>query len=209
MRFQNALDNARLSILILLGALTLSFITNLFLGYGLMTAPDKVQVQIPPRIPDEGLTLQANAIPAASVYAFTHYIWQRLHYWPSNGGEDYKTNITQLAPYFTPRFSSFLKQDYNNRLNLGELQSRISTMQPLYGASFEAKDVQYVGHGTWQVRLIMRLTERMNINDQTVKDAEIQYTFRVVRYSINPKANPWGLAIDGLVNSPERIKTVI
>lgn len=209
MRFQNALDNAKLSIRFLLMALILSFMTNLLLGYGLISAPDKVNVYIPPRIPDDGITLKPNEVPAASIFAFTNFIWQSLHYWPRNGSEDYKTNILNLSPYFTPRFASFLKQDYNNRLNQGELQSRISTMQPLYGTSFEPADVEYVGNGTWHVRLVMRLTERMNINDQTVKDAEIQYTLKIVMYSINPEKNKWGLAIDGLVKSPERIRTVI
>lgn len=209
MKFQNALDNARVALLALTGALVLSFITNLFLSYGLMTAPDKITVHIPPHIPDEGVTQKANDIPQASVYSFAFYIWQQLNYWPANGAQDYRANLTRLAPFLTPRFSAFLLQDYNQRLNQGELQSRMSTLQGLNGEAFELKDVEYIGHGTWLVHLNMRLMERMNINDQTVKDTQISYVLRVVRYSINAKENPWGLAIDGFAHSPERLKTTV
>lgn len=207
MRFQNALDNARFTIFTLIGTLILAFFTILFLGWGLMTAPDKVRVYLPPHIPENGLTTTANEIPTATVYAFAYYVLQNLNYWPTNGTEDYKNNLSKFAPFLTPRFMAFLRNDYNHRLNQGELHSRVSTMQGLYGSAFAPSDVTYLGHDTWQVKLIMRLTERMNMNDQTVKDTEIQYVIRVVRYPINPKANPWGLALDGFAQNPERVIT--
>lgn len=207
MRFQNALDNARLTIFTLLGALTLSFVVNLFLGFGLMTSPDKVRVYLPPQIPQNGLTTKTNEIPAATIYAFAYYVWQNLNYWPGNGMDDYKANISKLSPFLTPRFIAFLRNDYDHRQNGGELHLRISAMQGLYGSAFQASDVTYLGHDTWQVKLTMRLTERMNMNDQTVKDTEIQYVLRVVRYPINANVNPWGLALDGFAQDPERVNT--
>lgn len=207
MRFQNALDNARLTIFTLMGALMLSFLINLFLGFGLMTAPDKVRVYLPPQIPQNGLTTKAHDIPAATLYAFAYYVWQNINYWPSNGAEDYKNNVTQFSPFLTSRFVAFLRNDYSHRQNQGELHSRISAMQGLYGTAFQATDVTYLGHDTWQVKLTMRLTERMNMNDQTVKDTEIQYVLRVVCYPINANANPWGLALDGFAQNPERVNT--
>ena len=209
MKFQNALENARLSLKILAAAFITSFILNVLLVIGWHGAQSKVNVYIPPQIPQSGITLQAGEYPATTIYSFAYYVWQSINHWPSNGTEDYKQAIQQFSPFLTPRFKNFLIRDYNERLNQSELQERIRTLSGLNGAVFDKADVQAISPGVWNVHLKMRLSEHMNINGNQVKDVTIEYTLRIVRYDIDAKSNPWGLAIDGFINNPQRIQTYI
>lgn len=207
MRFQNVLENARLTIQVLILGLVFSFILNLILVFGWHSAQEKIEVHLPPQIPLDGLTIKQGDYPAASIYSFAYYIWQGINYWPNNGTQDYKQTIEQFAPYLTAGFKNFLTRDYNERFNQGEIQERLRTLQGLNGSAFNTSDVETIGHDTWLVHLHLRLTEHMNINGSQVKDTVIDYILRVVRYPVNAKANPWGLALDGFEETPVRIQT--
>jgi integrating conjugative element protein (TIGR03746 family) len=209
MRFQNVLENARLTIQLLVLSLGLSFALNLLLIFGWHSAQEEIQVHIPPQIPTDGLTLQAGQYPPASIYSFAYYVWQGVNYWPKNGADDYKQTIEQFSPFLTPSFKAVLVRDYNNRYNQGEIQDRIRTLQGMNGTAFTVSDVKAVGHDTWLVHLHMRLTEYMNMNGNQVKDVGIDYVVRVVRYSTNAKSNAWGLAIDGFAETPQRSQTYV
>lgn len=207
MRFQNALENARLTMQALVFSLLLSFLLNIFLIIGWDSTQKKIEVHLPPEIPVSGLTLQANSYPPSSVYSFAYYIWQSINNWPRDGKVDYQKSINAFSPFLTPRFEQFLIRDYNQRLNEGEIQDRTRTLQGLNGSAFSVSDVKAIGHHTWLVHLHFRLTEQMNINANKVKDAAIDYVIRVVRYEIDAKSNPWGLALDGFEEDPKRITT--
>jgi integrating conjugative element protein (TIGR03746 family) len=209
MRFQNALENARLSIQIAIVALGLFFISNLFLIISLHNAQSKMEIHIPPQIPADGITLHAGEEPASTVFSFAYYIWQSLNSWPANGSQDYKNNIQQFSPYLTPRFKIFLIRDYNERFNQGEIQERIRTLQGLNGTAFSPADVDYIGHDTWIVHLQMRLTEHMNMNGNQVKDVAIDYAIRIVKYNVDANKNQWGLAVDGFAENPQRTQTYV
>ena len=174
-----------------------------------MNAPNKMKIYLPPEIPSQGLSLDSHAIPKPTIYSFAFYIWQSLNHWPENGALDYQKNLLTYAPYLKPQFIRFLQADYNRRMNEGELQDRTSSLQALADATFEPKDVTYLGRNTWEVRLNMRLIEHMNMNEQKVKDTDITYVLRVVRYQVDANANPWGLALAGFVQSPSRLHTRI
>jgi integrating conjugative element protein (TIGR03746 family) len=209
MRFQNVLENARLAIQVLVLGLLLSFIINLLLIFGWHSAQEKIVVHLPPEIPVSGLNLKANAYPSAYIYSFAFYIWQSINNWPNNGVQDYQKSIDTYSPFLTPRFKQFLIRDYNRRINEGEIQDRVRTLQGVDGSSFSISDVKDIGHSTWLVHLHMRLTEHMNINGNQVKDVAIDYVLRVVRYQIDARSNPWGLALDGFAQDPIRVKTYI
>lgn len=206
MKFQDALEQARWHIKTLYGVLILFFVVIIFLMTCWFASDTNRSVYIPPEIPIDGLTQKAGAVPVSTVYSFAYYIWQGLNNWPSNGAEDYQTAIHQFSPFLTQRFKASLIQDYNNRLNSGEIQDRVRVMQG-FGSSFDPKDVQMLGHGIWIVHLTLHLTESMNMNGNTVKDIDVNYALRVVSYPINAKTNPWGLALDGFAESPVRLKT--
>jgi len=207
LKFQNALENARLALKILILALISSFILNILLILGWCHSVSEINVHFPPQIPEAGITLKAGVYPNAIVYSFSYYIWQSINHWPSNGTEDYKQAIQKFTPFLTPRFKSFLLRDYQQRLDQGELQERIRTLAGLNGTVFDINDVKQVSPEVWTVHLKMRLSEHMNINSDSVKDVDIEYVLRIVRYDIDAKANPWGLAIDGFEENPTRLQT--
>ncbi len=207
MRFQDALESARLILRALVLAIIILFISNLALIITLAHMQSKVKVYIPPQIPANGLTMTTGEIPASTIYSFAFWAWQSINYWPKNGGTDYAAAIKSFTPYLTPNFAVFLAQDANNRYSSDEIQDRIRTMTGIDGASFNADDVKPLGHGTWLVHLDMRLTERMNNDGSVVKDAEISYVLKVVEYNVDQQHNLYGLALAGFAADPKRIKT--
>ncbi|HEX4044065.1 MAG TPA: TIGR03746 family integrating conjugative element protein, partial [Gammaproteobacteria bacterium] len=204
MRFQNALENAHLALKVLVIAFITSFLLNVMLVAGWFYAQAKVKVYLPPQVPPTGITLQAGEYPHTTIYSFTYYIWQMINHWPINGTEDYKKNIERFSSYLTPNFKSFLIRDYNERLNQGELQNRLRTVTGVNGVVFDQGDVQQIKNGVWIIRLKMRLNEHMNMNGNEIKNVEIEYMLRIVRYETDIKSNPWGLAIDGFFDNPKR-----
>ena len=206
-RFLNALEQAKWHIVSLYGVIVLLVFICLGLILGWHVTQTHLRINIPPQIPDNGITLNAQDIPKSTIYSFAFYIWQSINYWPKNGFVDYKKNIIDLSAYLTPKFLIYLKNDYNHRLANGEIQDRLRTMQGVSG--YDAMDVKYIGHGTWLVHLSMRLTERMDNTGNPVKDAQIDYSLRVVRYNVSSDKNKWGLAVDGFFEDPKRIRTII
>lgn len=209
MRFQNALENARLALTMLLVAFIAAFILNILLVMGWYRAQSTVTVYLPPQIPQAGTTLQAGEYPETTIYSFAYYIWQSINYWPNNGTQDYQQTLQQFSSFLTPRFKAFLIHDYNERSNQSELQERLRTLSGLNGVVFDKANVQSMGHGVWIVHLKMRLSEHINSNASQVKDVAIEYVLRVVRHDVDVKSNPWGLALDGFVANPQRIQTFI
>jgi len=209
MKFMNAIEQARYHIITLWGALLLSFLLNIFLIFGWYYNQNHIRIDIPPEIPQTGVTLQKGEVPKSTVYSFSIYIWQLLNHWEKDGKIDYRQQIENLSPFLTPKFRFALITHYNDLLAKGELQERIRLMSVVGEKKYSSQEVQNLGHGVWQVTLPMRLTEMMSINANVVKDAELTYIIRVVQWNIDAKSNPWGLALDGLIQSPSRTQTII
>ena len=209
MKFLNALDESKRLIRYLLVIVSLLSLSNLTTEFFWHRAQDNMTIYIPPKIPSSGLQTTGKVVPSATIYGFAFYVWQSLNHWSNNGMQDYKQQITDYSAYLTPSFKNSLIEDYNNLLNQGELQDRIRVMQGLTGSEYSPTDVKYVGHGTWIVYLKMRLTEMMNSNAKIVKDIQVSYALKVVRYDIDPNSNHWGLAIAGFAKSPVRDKTIV
>ena len=229
--FINALEQARHHVRSLWIALGLSFALNGTLMVCWIAKDNQLKIILPPQIPQSGLTLQKNSVPHASVYAFAFYVWQRLNHWGRNGQQDYRQQIETLSPLLTPTFRHSQIQTYNRLLEGGELQGRIRLMtggdaypnnkdKPAITSNAvsidktnKSKDfiaiptVQNVGHGAWQVTLTMHLIEMMASNAQVIKDTSVIYRLRVVMLDTDAEQNPWGLALDGLINAPQRIET--
>ncbi len=182
----------------------LSLLSLLF-SIGWMSAPSRLTVYIPPEI-QNGATLKVGSIPDPLIYSFAYEIWQELNYWPKEDGDDYQKNIHRYWSYLTPKFKSELIGEEKDLRISGQLQ-RIRSLQGLSGAAFDSVNVKKLGNDTWEVDLRMRLSEYKN--GQPIKDIEIIYPLRVTRINVSPQNNPYGLALDGFINEPERLQTYI
>ncbi len=209
MKFLNALEQAKWHILSLYVVIVFLTIISVGLMFGWHASQSSLTIHYPPEIPASGLTMKASAYPKSEVFSFAFYVWQSMNHWQKNGAKDYAANIKQFAPYLTPHFSNYLEKDFKTRFYQDELQDRLRIMQGMNGAAFNPENVMYLGHGTWLVHLTMRLTERMDSNDKPIKDAAIDYTLRVVKYSVDANTNKWGLALDGFAADPKRVKTFV
>jgi len=182
----------------------LSLLSLLF-SIGWMSAPSRLTVYIPPEI-QNGATLKVGSIPDPLIYSFAYEIWQELNYWPKEDGDDYQKNIHRYWSYLTPKFKSELIGEEKDLRISGQLQ-RIRSLQGLSGAAFDSVNVKKLRNDTWEVDLRMRLSEYKN--GQPIKDIEIIYPLRVTRINVSPQNNPYGLALDGFINEPERLQTYI
>ncbi len=68
---------------------------------------------------------------------------------------------------------------------------------------FAPERVEQLDTNTWQVHLMVRLTE--SLQGTAFKDTHMVYPLRVVRYPTPENYNPWGLVIDGFFAPPERL----
>ena len=175
------------------------------LSLGWMTSPSRLTVYIPPDI-QNGSTLKAGAVPLPLIYSFAYEVWQELNYWPVDGESDYQKNIALYTPYVTMQFKSELLEEYAALKTSGQLQ-RIRYLQGLNGAAYDGANIKPLSSNTWEVDLIMRLTEYKN--NQPVKDIEIVYPLKVIRAAISPRHNPYGLQFAGFLSEPKRTTTYI
>jgi integrating conjugative element protein (TIGR03746 family) len=210
-RFKQALGNAKLAILSLGFGLTLSFALNIFLGLALFNVPKQITVNVPPGIPASGMKIKANNVTPARIYAFTYYIWQSLQTWPDNGLNDYANNLKNFSPYLTVAFQNVLKEEGKKMNEQGFLFKHQQMTFGINGSSFDAKNVKYIGNGTWLVRLSMRTINAVAPPEEgkgfseshVAMDAETSFVFKVVRYDYAPDKNLWGLAIAGFATPPK------
>ena len=200
-RYRTEIDNVRVHLRSLWVVISLQFIVVLALWFGWSQAPKQLTVHIPPDL-RSGATLSVNEVPAANVYAFAFYIFQQLNRWPEDGAKDYGKAIFRIAPYVTPRFSAELMADMAFKGRQGELAYRVRGVQEIVGHGYEERRVDVLAPGVWVVWLDLDLLE--SVKGMTVKKTAIRYPLRVVNLSVDPEANPWGLALDGFAGEGPR-----
>lgn len=178
------------------------FIIIIGLIFCIATIPTRFTFHIPPDV-SNGATLQANKIPKAYVGQFTFYIWQVINNWQKDGAQDAKANLQQYGAYLSPSFKYYLTQNDARLNSLGELQGRVRVIRPISG---DNPQVTQINADTWQVALTVRDSEY--VNGILVKDKEIEYPFKVIRYNGNAQINPFGLVLDGFTSEPQVLKTM-
>ncbi|MDU8924315.1 TIGR03746 family integrating conjugative element protein [Pasteurellaceae bacterium LIM206] len=202
-RYNNALKGEQSHTRTLRSVIYLLIAVCAGLGYGLYSVPKHIIVHNPPDL-RAGSTRAWWEIPPSSVYAFTFYVFQQLNRWPVNGEVDYKRNIEALQAYLTPGCQQFLLHDYEQRKTLGELKERVRGVYEIPGRGFSQDRVEVVGQNDWYVNLDLSTDEYYR--DDPVKRVLVRYPMHVVRYDVNPEANPWGLALNCYQHVPQRLE---
>ena len=189
--------------IMLVGAMILAAL----LWYGWTTAPNSIDVHVPPNLTD-GAVLPIHSIPEPNVYTFANHIFQQLQRWKEDGNKDYKANIFSLQYFLTPRYQDALSADYTKKYTRGELQNTQRYGQVVPGHVFEDDRVERLGENAWVVYLDYEITEL--VGGLRTKQVEIRYPMRVVRYDIDREKNKWGLALDGYPAglSPKRLDDI-
>ncbi len=176
--------------------------SGLYMGW--RAAPTDIDLHYPPDLRN-GATQKLGEVPPANVYAFAHYIFQQINYWPEDGTQDYGKAVFRFAAYLTPQYRQQLLEDLKERGKAGELQ-RTRTMAEIPGHGYAENRVDILGNGSWIVWLDLQMTE--TVNGVPVKQAALRYPLHVVRYDVSRETNPYGLALDGYSDEGPRRLTI-
>jgi integrating conjugative element protein (TIGR03746 family) len=204
-RFKNEVAQLRSHVKTLRLAAAALFAVSLMLGAGWSSAPRDLTIHVPPDL-RSGSVRKWWDVPPESVYAFAFYVFQQLNRWATNGENDYAANIRALAAYLTPACQTFLHADYDLRRKSGELRQRVRGVYEIPGRGF-ADDptvrVHVVSDRDWIATLDLAADEYYGA--EQVKRAFVRYPLKVVRLDVDPKRNPFGLALDCYSETPQRI----
>ena len=202
--FLNANDNNKAALRIMA---TIIFVMMGLLFYQMQiasTAMDHIKIDIPPDL-SKGATIRPGQKQHTSIYDFTSRFMQQLQHWRYDGSKEYEENIDTYSDYFTPAYKAFLHRDYERRAKDGELSGRTRTLYPLLSAwdDDRVKVLSKSGglENSWVVLLDMELVE--TYKGEEIKRKYLRYPIRIVRYDVDIKTNPWGLAIDGYAEEPK------
>jgi len=202
-RYRYEIDNVRAHLRSLWTIIGVQLVVILALWFGWSQSPRHLTVHVPPDL-RSGATQTVDEVPPANVYAFAFYIFQQLNHWSEDGAQDYGKAIFRISPYVTPRYRAELIADMELKGKQGELAYRVRGVQEVPGHGYEERRVDVLATGVWVVWLDIDLFE--SVKGMTVKKTSIRYPLRVVRLSVNPEANPWGLALDGFAaTGPRRL----
>lgn len=183
----------------------MTFFLGFLLVIGLLVHQSRIQdinVHIPPELSD-AVTQKANYIPKPNVYLFTSNILQALNNWTDDGEADFKRNIEAYKHYLTPTFKAQLLKLYQRKKDKNELTNRIRGVQELFGHEYDDSKVTALASNVWRVDIDLKIREWYQ--NMIIKDVDLGFPMRVVRYDINRQLNPWGLALDGFIEMPKRI----
>ncbi len=202
-RYRNEIDNVRSHLKSLWIVIGLQVLVIAALWFGWSQSPKHLRIHVPPDL-RSGAVMSAKQVPPANVYAFAFYIFQQLNRWSENGATDYGKAIFRVSPYLTPRYRNELITDMEQKAKQGELAYRVRGMHEVPGHGYEERRVDLLASGIWVVWLDVDLLE--SVKGMTVKQTTIRYPLRIVRHSVDPESNPWGLALDGYAGKgPHRL----
>ena len=201
-RYHKIVDDQRAHIWTLRAVIVLQLGVISALWYGWHSAPKDILIHIPPDL-RAGAVQGIDEVPDYNVYVFAHYIFQQLNRWPDDGAVDFGQRIFALSAYLTPRYRNQLITQYEKRGKGGELNERVRAIQPLPGRGYQEGRVTVISKDSWLVSLDMELIE--TVRGMTVKNPLIRYPLKVIRYDVDPELNPWGLALDGYGETPQRL----
>lgn len=202
-RYRYEIDNVRAHLRSLWIIIGVQVVIILALWFVWSQSPKHLTVHVPPDL-RSGATQTVDQVPPANVYAFAFYIFQQLNHWSEDGAQDYGKAIFRISPYVTPRYRADLIADMELKGKQGELAYRVRGVQEVPGHGYEERRVDVLAPGVWVVWLDIDLFE--SVKGMTVKKTTIRYPIRVVRLSVDPEANPWGLALDGFgATGPRRL----
>ena len=183
---------------------------SIFLGFllvlGLLVHQSRIQdinVHIPPEL-SNSVVQKAGHIPRPNVYLFTSNILQALNNWSENGETDFKRNIEAYKHYLTPGFKEQLLALYDKKNKNGELSERVRGVQELFGHEYDESKVRSLATNVWRVDVDLKIREWYR--GMKIKELDLAFPVRVVRYDVNRQINPWGMALDGFIQLPQKIK---
>lgn len=173
----------------------------------LMTTPKRYEFWLSPNMAANGGLMKASEIPNEYVQGFVTSLMPSLYSWSNQGKEEFNRNIKAFHYYFTPRHEQLMRGTLAAYKN-AQLFDR-TQIASLY-RFMEPQDIQKIGPDTWEVKIVLRITQRLKDNSaMVIADKVVAYSLRVVKLNLSRLHNPFQLALDGYTRPEERLKDLL
>jgi hypothetical protein len=192
---------------VLLSFVGVLFILVVSLVLALSSVPKKMEFWLAPSMVANGGLIKANEIPNEYVHGFVTSLVPSLNTWSQSGKEEFAANLQGFHYYFTPRHQELIQNTFSAYQN-AQLFNR-SQVASLY-RFMEPGDVKRLGNDSWEVHLVLRITQRLN--DQSaivIADKVVDYHLRIVKVTLSKLHNPFQLALDGYTQPEHLVKDLL
>lgn len=192
--------------------LLLAFVAVLILIVaGLVTTlanmPKRFEFWLTPTMSVNGGLIKENQISKEYVQGFVATLLPTINTWSNGGKTEFANNISGFHYYFTPRHQALMNKTLNAYKD-AQLFDRIQVAS-LY-RFMEDDDVKPLGNNTWEVHLVLRITQRLKDNSpMVIADKVVDYHVRVVKVSLSRLQNPFQLALDGYTQPEVLVKDLL
>ncbi|KTC94864.1 DUF2895 family protein [Legionella feeleii] len=168
----------------------------------LSMAPKKMEFWLAPGMGANGGLMKAGEVPDEYVHGFVTSLVPSLNTWSQMGKEEFAANIQSFHYYFTPRHQALMTETLT-AYQQAQLFNR-AQVASLY-RFLEPADVKRLSSTSWEVHVVLRITQRLNDKSPLViADKIVDYHLRVVKVTLSRLLNPFQLALDGYTK-PERL----
>ena len=139
--------------------------------------------------------MKSGDVPDEYVHGFVSTLLPTLNTWSQAGLTDFTQNLQGFNYYFTPRHQQLMKKTLTafqeaQLFNRTQIASLYRFMEP--------HDIQRIGKDTWEVHVVLRITQRLNdASPMVITDKVVDYHVRVVKVTTSKLQNPFQLALDG------------
>ncbi len=169
--------------------------------------PKRYEFWLAPSMTANGGLMKSDAIPDEYVQGFVASMMPTILTWSKSGKAEFAQNMSGFHYYFTPRHQKLLEKtmlayDEAQLFNRIQIASLYRFMEP--------QDIQKIAPDTWEVKLVMRLTQRLNDNNaMVIADKVVEYHLRVVKVALSRLQNPFQLALDGYSQPEKRLSDLL
>lgn len=187
---------------LLLAVIVTQVVILLGLIITISTMPSRYEFWLTPSMAANGGLLKEGDVPNEYVQGFVATLLPSLNTWSKSGSHEFSKNLNAYRYYFTPRHQQLMEQTlaaYKDTQLFNRMQ-----VASLY-QFMNADDIKPIGHNTWEVHVLMRVTQRLkDASKMVIADKVVDYHLRVVKVTISRLQNPFQLALDGYT-APEQL----
>lgn len=173
----------------------------------LATSPKRYEFWLKPNMAANGGLIKTGEIPNQYIQGFVANLLPMINTWSKSGKKEFESNLAGFHYYFTPRHRALMEKTLTayqeaQLFNRTQVASLYRFMEP--------DDVKAIGTNTWEVHVILRITQRLSDDSpMVIADKVVDYHIRVVKINLSHLQNPFQLALDGYTQPEQLIKDLL
>lgn len=186
-------------------------VTSILIIFGLIialaTSPKRYEFWLTPNMAANGGLIKGGEIPNQYIQGFVANLLPTINTWSKSGKKEFENNLAGFHYYFTPRHRALMEKTLTayqeaQLFNRTQVASLYRFMEP--------NDVQAIGTNTWEVHLVLRITQRLSDDSpMVIADKVVDYHLRVVKINLSRLQNPFQLALDGYTQPEQLVKDLL